>query len=306
VNTLADIVYRGCKLNDSQIEASRVPGTGIGTGISGSMVDDWDFSDADVIQYMEKRSLQDGMDAGDVFIGARRLRMSGTLYDTTRALLFDRYWAFLAACNPVLAQRDSPADKGYCPLYFSVPTNDVVNYPAGVIPLRVLAIPRAKQIVWRRDQQGGVEGNALAIPWQVTFQQRDPNIYAQDPQDYDLSAGGTVSGNLVNRGTYITRPNMLVQVGPDAGSIAMTIAGVTVTITVPASSGVRIIRYKGIDKILTVEEGNIEVTRYDLLSLGTQIAHPIVPPGTSAYTVTFTGVTPQAGSHLWYWETYAG
>jgi hypothetical protein len=305
VDTLSDIIYRGFKLNDAnlQVDAAR----GIGKGITGSVVDSWDFSEVDIVQYLEKRSLQDGSDAGDVFQGVRRLRMAGTLYSKSRALLYDSFWSLMATLSPVLAQRESPADKGYLPLYFSTPTarTGSTDYPGAVIALRVLALPRAKQLVWQRDNQGGQAGDSLAIPWQATFLMKDPLIYAQDPQDISLSGGGTVAGNFNNRGNYLSYLNVLAVVGAAAGSLAITAGGATLLITIPASTGNRNVIYDGKEKVLTIVEGGIETVRYDLLSLGTAQTHPQIPAGASSYTFTFTGVSVQGGSHAWYWETYA-
>ncbi len=304
MDTLRPIIYRAFTLNDPNIRDNIDPARGIGKGITGSVVDSWDMSDVDIVQFLEKRSLQDGMDAGDVFQGARRLRMAGTLYAKTRALLFDMYWDFRAAMNPVLAQREEPLDKGYRPLYFAVPTNDE-NYPAGGIDLQLKALPRAHQVVWQRDQQGGTDGDSLAIPWQATMLMKDPLIYATVPQSVDLSGGGTVSGDFTNRGKYIAYLDLIIEVGAVAGSISVVAGGATLTITVPASTGDRIIRYKGADKILTTEENSIETIRFDLLDLGTEQAHPIIPAGTSPYVITFTTVVPQAGSVARFFETYA-
>lgn len=385
MDTTRDILYRGFLLNDSAIR-SNIDGPGIGKGITGCVVDSIDPSDRDVIQFMEKKSLQDGMDAGDVFFGGGRVRMAGTLYGKTRALLYDQYWELRRVLNPVLAQRESPADKGYLPLYFGVPTNRTADYPSGAIDMRVLVMPRADQLVWQRDQQGGDDGNSLAIPWQATFTAKDPTIYGALPVDYDLGlsaqvtgvtataatnlvnktahglvagdsivfdaktngagltigvayyviasglvansfkvstvAGGSevdittdgtsmsyvktrsTAGNFVNRGTYISALNMLVVVGPQAGTIAVQGGGgVNFTITVPASTGNRTIRYKGFDKIVTFEEASIEGLAMGSIPLTMQ--HPMVPAGTSAYTVTFTGVTVVTGSHMWFWEAFA-
>lgn len=306
MDTLNDIIYRAFKLNDAAIRDNIDNARGIGKGIVGSVVDSWDFSDVDIIQFLEKRSLQDGMDAGDVFQGSRRLRMAGTLYAKDRALLYDAYWDFRATMNPVLAQRESPADKGYLPLYFATPTNRIEDYPDLTIPLRVLALPRAHQIVWQRDQQGGKPGDALAIPWQATFLMKDPLIYAQDPQDISLAAGGTIAGTFVNRGKYISYLNFLVTVTATAGSLVVNVGGATFTVTIPASTGNRDVIYDGKEKVLTIREGGIETVRYDLLNLGTAFTHPVIPPGSLVpYTFTFAGVAVQAGSHAWFWETYA-
>src|SRR5690349_13785718 len=118
-------------------------GGGTGTGIEGCIIDSIDFSDVDVVQFLEKRSQQDGMDAGPVELGTRRIRLSGTLYALSRPALYDRLWQLRAALNPVLAQREEPLDKGYRPFYFTVPTENVTDYPDEVIELQVKALPRA-------------------------------------------------------------------------------------------------------------------------------------------------------------------
>lgn len=304
MDTTRDILYRSFLLNDASIIDNIDADTGVGKGITGCVVETWDFSDVDIVQFLEKRSLQDGMDAGDVYKGARRLHMSGTLYGKTRALLYDAYWELRAALDPVLAQRESPADKGYLPLYFSVPTNRVIDYPLGAIDLRVLALPRASRVIWQRDQQGGDDGDALAIPWQATFLMKNPSIMADVPQDYSLEAGGTVSGNFTNRGNYIAPLNMLIVVGSSGGTITIQAGGaINFVITVPASSGNRTIRVNGAEKLVTFEEASIETNR--LGATPENMSWPVIPPGVSPYTVTFSGVSPQTGSHMWFWETYA-
>jgi hypothetical protein len=317
MDTQRDVTYRTFLLNDSNIRENIDPGTGIGKGITGSVIDSWDFSDVDVVQFLEKRSQQDGMDAGPPTLGGRRLRTAGTLYGKTRNLLYDGYWDLRKALSPVLALLDEPADMGYQPLYFSVPTNrqddavvadsggQTAGYPSGVIDLRLLALPKASQVVWQRDQQGGPDSASLAIPWQASFLMKDPNIYAQSPQDYNLgTTTGTRTGNLVNRGTYIALLNMLMVVGSQAGTITIQLGGATnFVITVPASTGNRTIRVKGQEKVITFEENSIETLRQG--SIPMNMSWPVIPSGVSAYTVTFTGVTPQTGSHLWFWETFA-
>ncbi len=305
MDTQRDIVYRGFTLNDSAIRASIEAGSGIGKGIDGSVVDSWDTSDVDIVQFMEKRALSDGMDAGDVFHGGRRLRLAGTHYGSTRALLYDRLDEFMAATNAVLAQREEPLDKGFRPLYFAKPTNRVDDYPGGLIDLFINARPGPRQFIIQRDQQGGSDSHGLAIPYQASFVMRDPTLYGVDIFDIDLSGGGTVAGNFVNRGNYISKLNMLLVVGAAAGTVAVTAGGATFTITVPASTGNRTIRYKGADKVLTFEENGIEVIRYDRLGLTASQQHPIIPEGTSPYSVTFTTVVPAVGSHMWFYESYS-
>ncbi len=378
MDTTRAILYRDFLLNDPDIRANIDPGTGIGKGISGCVIDSWDFSDVDVVQHTQKRALSDGVDAGDVFLGQRRLRVSGTLYGKTRALLFDSYLDLRRILNPRLAQRESPADKGYLPLYFGIPTNRQADYPLGAIDLRVLVMPRTSQVVWQRNQQGGDDGDSLAIPWNATFVMKDPTIMSETPQDYDLygdahtgtaaassnaitstdhglsngevirflklaggtglstttsyyvrdstansfgvalTAGGvnvdiTVNysslawerANLNNRGNYIAILNMLIVVGSGAGTITVSAGGAeNFVITVPASTGNRTIRYKGDVPLVSFEEaGSQEGLRMGSIPL--TMVHPLIPDGLSAWSVTYTGITPLTGSHLWFWEAYA-
>ena len=298
-----DVLYRGYLLNDEDIQSNIVAGDFTGSGISGCVIDNVDWSDVDVVQFMEKRSQQDGMDAGQPFLGARRLRVSGTLYGYTRALLYDAYMELRAVMSPVLAYRDEPLDKGYQPLYFTQPTNRIADYATGYIDLRVLALPRAFQAVFQIDGQGGAAGDALAIPWQATFICKDPSITGDTPQDYDLYAAA--SGNTINRGTYLCPVDMLIIVGTAAGSLACIIGDSVFTITIPASAGNRTLRFKGADKMFTVEENSVELPRMDLISFVGTSTWPLIAPGTVAYAVTPTAVTVANNSHMWFYEQYA-
>lgn len=183
MDTTRDIIYRNFKLNDSTVASTVNSSDGLGKGIAGSVVDDFDPDDVDVVQFSEKRAEADGMDVGTPFLGGRRIRMTGTAYGKTRALCYDLLWQLRAALSPVLASREIPGDKGYLPLYFSVPTNDTANFPGGAISMRALVMPKAFRAPINRDQHGGVDGNALGINWSAQFVMRDPNFEGITPQD---------------------------------------------------------------------------------------------------------------------------
>jgi hypothetical protein len=118
----------------------------------------------------------------------------------------------------------------------------------------------------------------------------------------------SITGNFNNRGTYNAPLNMILAVGPLAGTITVVAGGSNFTITIPASSGMRIIRFKR-EKIITVEESGIETLRRSWLSFTGNTTWPLIPSGTSAYTVTINGTTLDPGSvdgsHMWFWESYA-
>lgn len=196
------ITYRDFVLNDETISDNIVGGGGVGSGITGCVVDSFDLSDVDVVQWKEKRSQGDGSDAGDVFLGDRRIRVAGTLYGLTRNLFFDKLNELRAALNPVLAQREEPLDKGYRPLYFSVPTNRAADYPSGAIDLQVKALPRTIQHMTLRDALGGDDRQGLAIPWQATFICKDPGIYGADPVEVSVPAVASASGTSIGTNNF--------------------------------------------------------------------------------------------------------
>jgi hypothetical protein len=385
MDTTRDILYRSVLLNDSAVESNVTGGGGTGTGITGSVIDSFDISDVDIIQWNEKRSQADGNDAGDVFQGMRRIRLSGTLYALTRNLLFDALFTMRAALNPVLAQREEPLDHGYRPLYFSVPTNRTADYPSGVIDLFVNAMPRAFQQVTNDDQIGGGDDDSLAVPWQATLICKDPGIYGVDAVDaaftatsgvagtaqntgdtitksshglsngdrvtfstltggtglstgvtyyvvgattntfqVSLTAGGavvpvtadysvatyvkssTASGTWNNRGTYLGVLNAVIEVGAGAGTISATVGDSVFTVTVPASTGNRIVRIKGADKMITFEQASVETTQMSSIAFTGDTTWPLIDPGVTPYSITFHGMTGVVtGSHMWFYEQYA-
>lgn len=389
-DTTQDIIYRNFKLNDSGVAAAVDSSDGIGKGIAGCIIDEFDPDDMDVVQFMEKRAEADGMDVGKPFLGGRRLRISGTIYGKTRALGFDAARQLRAVLDPVLASREVPADKGYLPLYFSEPTNNVEDFPTGAIAMRALVMPKGFRSPINRDQHGGTDDNGLAMRWSVVFNMRDPKFEGATPQEVVFAdtvtysgatasaatdiitkaahglaigeriyftgmTGGTglalnttyyvhstsfaagtfkvsttstgsavditadysnltyarfqtIAGNFLNRGTYNAPLNMIFAVGALAGKITVAVAGSNYNITIPASTGSRIIRFKR-DKIITVEEGGIETLRRSWLAFTNATTWPLIPAGDSAYTVTINGTTLDPGSldgsKMWFWEQYA-
>lgn len=390
MDTTRDIIFRNFKLNDSAVAAAIDSTDGLGKGIAGCVIDDFDPDDTDVVQFMEKRAEADGLDVGSPFLGGRRVRVSGTIYGKTRALCYDVARQLRATLDPVLASREIPGDKGYLPMYFAEPTNDAVNFPSGIINMRALVMPKSFRAPINRDQHGGGDGDALAMVWSVLFLMRDPKFEGSVPQDVtfpdtvvvtgatatastnlvtkathgliagdrlyftlltggaglalntsyyviasgltandfkvSLSPGGaevdittnytnveyalyqTITGNFLNRGTYSAPLNMLISVGPLAGTITVSAGGSLFTITIPASTGDRLIRVKR-DKIITVEENGVETLRRSWLSFTGAATWPLIPAGESGYVVTVNGTTIDPGtvdgSHMWLWEAYA-
>lgn len=390
MDTTRDIIFRNFKLNDSTVASAVNSTDGLGKGIAGCVIDDFDPDDQDVVQFSEKRSEADGMDVGTPFLGGRRIRLQGTAYGVTRALCYDLVRSLRATLDPVLSSRESPADKGYLPMYFVEPTNDIANFPTAVVAMRALVMPKSFHAPINRDQHGGADGDAMALTWSAVLNMRDPKFEGETPRDvafadtvvvtgatatastdlinktshaltsgtalyftiltsgtgltlnttyYVLAAGLTAnafavgltpggaavnitvdytvvqyslvavfSGNFNNRGTYNSPLNMLLAVGPLAGAITVAVGGSNFVIAIPASSGMRLIRFKR-EKIITVEESGVESLRRSWLTFTGSTTWPLIPAGTSAYTVTVAGTTLDPGSadgsHAWFWEQYA-
>lgn len=389
MDTNRAITYRGFLLNDPDISDNISPDT----GIAGCQITSVSFTDIDVVQYKEKRSESDGMDAGPVFLGGRRIHLAGTLYAASRPLLFDALTDLRAALSPTLAFRESPLTFGYLPLTFSVPTTRVLDdeYPDGFIDMRVLAIPWSLSYIEDDDTIGGDDADKLAIPFQATFQQIDPSMTGEDPVEVslgvvetkavtgvaatdlftstdhqmdvgqqvvftavtggaglvtnstvyyviasgltvdafklsltdggssinfttDLTAGtialvGMLTNNFTtNRGNYASPLMAQFVVGRQAGTILVTMGTSVFLLTVPASTGTRIVRVKGDQKFVTLEEGGTEHLAMSLISWPGEETWPLMPPGLTEYTVVTSGLINTGGegdTRLWYYETYA-
>lgn len=297
------VVYRGYSLND---EVAISPGGNVGTGISGCLIDSVDWSDLDVVQFTEKRALADGLDAGDVYLGGRRIRITGTLYAQTRALLYDGLRLLRSTLSARMAYKESPGDKGYLPLYFSEPTNDIDNWPDGAIPMRIIVLPHRFESSITRNAHGGTDDDALAITWQCLFTAKDPGIYAECPVEISFVPTVNKAGNLTNPGNAYSPLNMEFTVTSHAGVITGQIGDSQFTITIPASTGNRVIRFKGEDKILTFEEESLETLQMAALVFLNKSTWPLMPPGVSAYSIAFSGGLVLAGTTSlgWFWPAF--
>ena len=74
----------------------------------------------------------------------------------------------------------------------------------------------------------------------------------------------------------------------------------------PPSTGNRTLRFKGEDKVFTVEEDDVETPRPSLVAFNGDATWPLIGPGTTAYSVAFSSAAMhQSGSLMWFYERYA-
>lgn len=318
MDTTRDIIYRNFLLNDNTVAGRIDAGEGSGKGITGCVVDDFDPDDVDVVQFSEKRAETDGMDVGNPFLGGRRIRVSGTVYGRTRAECYDLLWQLRAVMSPVLAQREIPADKGYLPMYFAVPTADV-NF-AGVRPMRALVMPKGFRAPLDRDRQGGDDAQGLAIPWSAVFVMRDPNFEGDTAQDVAFAdtpvlVNGTATasndrititghGLLANDRIYFTRltggtglalnTTYYVKTVVDANNftVSTTLGGSTVDITVDYTRA-ECAKFQSFTGDF-LNRGTYNAPLNMLFAVGAQAGTITVIAGSSNFTITIPATTDPA------------
>jgi hypothetical protein len=125
-------------------------------GISGCQLDSIDHSEVEIRQFTEPLALRNGIDVGGVWLGGRHIRMTGTIYGTSRASAF----AALAALEAVM-----------------LPAEGTFGYYDFVLTEGTLSVrPNGLRVVWDRRMYGGESADPLAIPWSVTMYAKDPDF----------------------------------------------------------------------------------------------------------------------------------
>ena len=299
------VTYRGFDLNTVEMLD--------GGKRRGCLLEEVDFSAAQGVGYVEKRAQGDGNDASDVFLSARQIHLRGTVYGLTRTDTFDRLQDLRSALTPTGSYAADPGNRGYLPLGFDVPTNDVAFAPVGgVKQLMMLARPRAQpQFSLRRDTgSGGTDVGGGAIGWTSQLECKDPRIYVRNPVIEPF--GWDESGTLTNRGDYPAPIDILIEIPATGtatfGTCRLQVAGADLTITIPSSKNLRILRYSAtLGGILTLQENSVvDVLRMDLLSANANAVRPMALSGANAYTITMSGTAaPTGNTHLMFNEAFA-
>lgn len=143
--------FRGFALNTT----SMVPYTD-GARIRGCQIATIDHSEVEIRQFTEPLALQNGIDVGGVWLGARRVRMTGTIYGVDRAEAFNA----VAALTSVMLPEEGTF--GYYALALT----------EGTLYVR----PHGLRVIWNRDMFGGQSSMPLAVPWSADFYAKDPDF----------------------------------------------------------------------------------------------------------------------------------
>jgi hypothetical protein len=296
------VAYRGFNLNSLTLASN---------DLSGCEIKRVDWPGVPGVGYDEKRALDDGYDASDVFLGKRLVGLTGAIYSDTRKELYDLKQALVTALTPTAAYDDDPGAKGFMPMDFYVPTGNTIDFPASYIHQMVLVRPvRQPTFVIESDKTGGLDTQPLSMEWTALLEAKDPRVYFFTSTDTAVATGTqSAGGSFVNKGDYPTPLNILLIVTSVVTApvpFHFVGAGTDMTISLPVNASQQIFRYSAREKVLTLEVAGVEVLRQDLLSFANATSHPLVPVGTSAWTWTKTSAaTFAAGGRLWHYDAWA-
>ena len=297
------VTYRGLTLTGAQ------GGPGGDNPIEGIRLTRANYSNVSVHAYVEKRSMDDGFDASDVFIGMRDIQLQGEVFASSKAMLFDLLDALRLKFTPTDAYNEDPTRQGFLPLAFSQPTLFVVYWPTGFCDRVIYARPSATpQHDINFAAIGGRPSDGYVVPFQAALVAKDPRFYAPTPVE-EAMTGTTDTGTLQNRGTYPAPLNLILQ-GPAATAVTFDLVGMgtNMVVTIPASTPAGVLRVDSVKKVVTLTVGATETLRMDLIDFLAGTTWPKVPPtpeGDSPAGFTWNATAAlAAGSEMFFNEAW--
>lgn len=303
-----EVKYRGFRLNYVEWDA-------LTHDLRGCTLSTVEYGQVIGAGYDEKRAMDEGRDASDVYLDQRFISMSGTIYGRSRAEAFDLFGQFSEVMSPSAAYRDDPSHRGYSPLYFWRPTdNDAfsTHLIQQMLQARPLATPSARfqrSVHGNQPDEAGNprDGDALAIPWTAQLAAKDPRILNAEATKGDLSGHHVTvgvkpvgSGTIRNRGTVPAVVEVYLVIPPringDApGKLALHIDDTWgIELTLPSSDSECILRYSTDQKVVGWgPSGGTLALRMDLItrtsgSLHKHLSASTAPKGYD-WTLTRTG-----------------
>lgn len=216
-----------------------------GAPLSGYTVDKFEAEPPPPVAYLEKRSLVDGLDAGDVYLGGRNFSMVVTAYGTSPGDFWDKAQALIFACTPTNLYNPTitagPQQHGFFPLTFFQPTAKVSQWPTSAypngIPMAYYVRPTGPAFRLERHKDAALSGEGLSKSFEVRLVARDPRKIHTTRQTVTITTVGQQLTTTQYRGDYPAFPVVYVSI-TSAGSSAFTldIGGLAVSIDLSAQS----------------------------------------------------------------------
>ena len=177
------------------------------------LLDFVDIDDVQVRNIEEEKSLDDGIQDYDSYLGRRIFRVTGKITGSTQAILEDMIQDLKDTFNPRLLQVNNPTTDGYLPLTW------LENFGGVSYTMRLELKPMSIPAIQYDFDVGG-----LVAPFEIILKARDPRKTDSDV----ISANLTVSNSadtVTNAGTYMAWPEFTIT-GPIYES-SMTISNDT-------------------------------------------------------------------------------
>lgn len=157
-----------------------------------------------VDQVIENKQQRDGMEVYQAYKSGLMIRLRGWIKKPTLNALMDEASLMSEKFDAALISRRTQSSTiGFQPLAFSVPTNDTVNYPGGLVP-SFYSARTVEPITFGRTKYDG-----YAMPFRIEMIARDPSRFFSTRQDILISGsnpGGGTANNLL--GTYPSWPTL--------------------------------------------------------------------------------------------------
>lgn len=319
------VMYRGITLTGGS------GGPGGNNPIDGFRLTRAQYSNVSVHGYVEKRSLDDGYDASDVYIGMREIELVGEVFAPTKAALFDYLDILRLKFTPTDAYNEDPSNRGYLPLRFSQPTLLTGDWPTGFVERVIYARPSMQpEHTIDFGPIGGRESDGYVVPFRVVLQAKDPRFYAPVPIIEPMSGTSGV-GDVRNRGNYPAPVSFELSVDvsgipvptaralpnqynagetlPILGDFIFNGFGTRLRVLFPPSTTPYVIRVDGNLKIGTLITDSVETLRMDLVTFGADTTWGKVPPtpegdSPAGYDWATTTVTLLSGSRFFFSEAW--
>jgi hypothetical protein len=297
------ITYGGSyDLNDASVSGGK---------IEGNQINALNISPVSVVGYTEKKAIDKGLDASDIYSAARTVRIEGQTSGASIAATYDAFQELLAALSPDESFRADEDDKGYLPLAGYIPTEDS-SFPESerdpgfyLIPVVIFCRPKNPPAFdFNRDRVGGrAPKRGSSIPWDVVLEAKDPRIYINDLQSIALASTGD-TGTLDNRGRFPTPLSVTlnIEANQTASAFTLTVPGTEMEIAIPHSVSTQVFWYDGYRKVLYRKIGSGAFTKA-MSYLTIDNPAEALPEG-GAYTWTLDNDVLAADSAIEYFEAW--
>lgn len=258
-----------------------------GAPLDGAQIETIRFTDVDAVGYLDKRALNDGLDAVDVFLGGRAVLISAAVYGSTEGRLWDNLTDLCSAFDPVIAYNADSANRGFVPFRFVRQTADTATWAGGSLSLRMDLRPaRIPSFTVRRRNTGGVSARGDAIPVDIQLIARDPRIFLQSTTSLTVSTSAQTG---IHRGTHPVYPSfVLTMSGSGSSATVISVDGFSVKLDLSSvSTGTYDLSYT--NRHMIDSDGN---SRDDLFASGfTQQFMQMQPGGSVIQGFNLTNVT---------------